>query len=165
MGNEIDKPYKSNAVFDMKLPSDKLSDLKLEVSSSMLNSDESNLLECTDNLKLTYNKDKTIAGESYLKLNGMNRDLDGPSEGTGKLTLNILELAPVKLSGKYKYNPTAEKKLAMLNLKANYGEKDISLQTDNEYHPDVAIVNLKASSNLLHEKLRKVDLQLLYKVR
>ena len=148
----------------MKLPSEKLSNLKLEVSSSLLHSDESGVAKGTHNVKLTYNNDKKIELDSELELKGVNNAITNPSEGQGKLGLNILDLPRVQLSGNYKYNPTSEKKTATIVLDAQYGEKAISFTSDNEYLPTGATINIKAKGNLLLEKLRNVDLQLLYTV-
>nr|XP_034187967.1 apolipophorins [Osmia lignaria] len=162
-GNKVDKPSKLEGVLDMKLPSDKLSNLKLEISSSILEAIEKNLLEYTESLKLTYNNDKTIQGESYLKLQIPDKDPNAASSGTGKLTLNVLQHPPLKLEGNYEYVPTPEKQTAMVDLNASYGDKKLSLRSDNEYLPKVATVNLKAKGNALLEKLHNVALDLKYK--
>nr|XP_033202794.1 apolipophorins [Bombus vancouverensis nearcticus] len=162
-GNNVDKPYRADCDLEMKLPSEKLQNLKLELSSSMLDSDEADIMKATDNIKLTYNNDHKIELNSEIELKGLNKDMEGPSEGQGRLTLDIVNLPRIQLSSNYKYNPTPEKKTAMVNLDGQFGEKAISFRSDNEYLPTVAIVNIKAKANLLHEKLRNVDLQLAYK--
>lgn len=164
-GDQIDKPSKLEGVLDMKLPSDKLSDLKIEISSSILEATEKNLLEYAESVKLTYNKDKTMQGESHFKL--QNPDLKEPnavSSGSGKMTLNILQHPPLTLEGNYEYVPNPEKQTAMVDLNASYGDKKLSLRSDNEYLPDVATVNLKAKGNALLEKLHNVALDLKYQV-
>lgn len=163
-GNNIDKPYKVDGVFDMKLPSENLKNLKLELVSSLLDSDEKDLFKSSGAVKLTYNNDRKIELSKELELIGMNKNLEGPSEGKGKLNMNILDLSPVQLSGSYKYDPTSEKKSATLVLDGQYGSKTFSLRSDNVYLPSVATVTLKAKGNLKFEKLDNVDLQLLYKV-
>lgn len=163
-GNSIDKPCKIDGVLDMKLPSDNLKNLKLELVSSLLDSDEKDLFKSSGIVKLTYNTDRKIELSKELELIGMNKNLEGPSEGKGKLNLNILDLSPAQLSGSYKYDPTPEKKSATLVLDGQYGSRTLSLRSDNEYLPSVAIINLKAKGNLKFEKLNNVDLQLVYKV-
>ncbi|XP_017790563.1 PREDICTED: apolipophorins [Habropoda laboriosa] len=162
-GNEIDKPYKMNGVLDMKLPLEKLNNLKLEVSGSILESKEKDIMEESESFKLTYNKDKTIQLDSYAKLVGWNKIETEPSEGTGKLTLNVLDLPPLKLTSNYKYSPTPDHKTATVDATASYGDKKIRIRSDNQYLPDKAIVSLQAEGNLLLEKLRNVNLQLDYK--
>lgn len=163
-GNNIDKPCKIDAVWDMKLPSENLKNLKLELVSSLLDSNEKDLFKSSGTVKLTYNNDRKIELSKELELIGMNKNLESPSEGKGKLNMNILDLSPVQLSGSYKYDPTPEKKSATLVLDGQYGSKTLSLRSDNEYLPSVATVNLKAKGNLKFEKLNNVDLQLVYKV-
>lgn len=148
----------------MKLPSEKLSNLKLEVSSSLLHSNEPDITKATDSVRLTYNNDKKIELDSEMELKGLSSATTNPSEGQGKLALNILDLPRVQLSGNYKFNPTPEKKTATSVLDVQYGEKAISFRFDNEYLPASSTVNIKAKGNLLLEKLRNVDLQLLYTV-
>ncbi|CAL7938756.1 unnamed protein product [Xylocopa violacea] len=162
-GNQIDKPEKLNCVLNVKLPSDKLRNVKLELTSSVLEVEEKDLLESTDSLKITYNDDKTVNAESYLKLVGVLKADQAPSEGAGKVALNILDLAPVKVAGNYKYDPTGEKKTGQADLKASYGDKEVSLKTDSEELPAMTVINLKAKGNLNLQKLRNVDLQLTHK--
>nr|XP_012148156.1 PREDICTED: apolipophorins [Megachile rotundata] len=161
-GNQVDKPSKLDGVFEMKLPSDKLSNLKLEVSSSLLDATEKNLIDYAENIKLTYNNDKKMQGELSYKLQLPDKDSNLPSSGTGKLILNILQNPPLKVDGKYEYVPNSEKQTAMVDLNASYGDKKLSLRSDNEYLPDVATVNLKAKGNMLAEKLRNLNLDLKY---
>ncbi|XP_076762006.1 retinoid- and fatty-acid binding glycoprotein apolipophorin [Xylocopa sonorina] len=162
-GNQLDKPEKLSCTVDLKLPSDKLRNVKVELTSSALEVEKKDLLESTDTLKITYNDDKTINVEAYLKLAGlMKADLE-PSEGVGKIALNILDLAPVKVAGNYKYDPSGAKKKGQANLKASYGDKELSLKTDSEEQPTMTVVNLKAKGNLNLQKLRDLDLQLTYK--
>lgn len=163
-GNNVDKPYKIDGVWDMKLPSENLKNLKLELVSSLLDSDEKDLFKSSGTVKLTYNTNRKIELSKELELIGMNKNLEVPSEGKGKLNLNILDFSPVQLSGSYKYDPTPEKKSATLVLDGQYGSKTLSLRSDNEYLPSVATVNLKAKGNLKLEKMDNVDLQLVYKV-
>ncbi|CAK9823680.1 unnamed protein product [Anthophora retusa] len=162
-GDGEGKPYKLDGTLDLKVPGEKLKNLQLEYSSSVLNAKAKDLMELAESCKLIFNKDKTIALDWYLKLIGMNKFETEPSRGSGKLNLNALDLPPLKLASSYKYDPTPEKKTAMLDATASYGDKKVSLRSDNEYLPDMAVVNLKADGNLLLEKLRNVDLQLVYK--
>ncbi|XP_076231616.1 retinoid- and fatty-acid binding glycoprotein apolipophorin [Calliopsis andreniformis] len=163
-GNGVDKPSKLEGVLDMKLPLEKLSNLKLELSSQMLEpSVENDLMEYKESFKLTYNNDKTVKAESHLKLQGLTKGLKGASSGTGEFSLNVLQLPPLKMKGNYKFTPTEEKKTANLDLSASYGDKAITLQSDNEYRPDLAVVNTNIKCNLLLEKLRNLEMQLVYK--
>ncbi|XP_043521132.1 apolipophorins isoform X2 [Frieseomelitta varia] len=161
-GNNVDKPWRADGVLEVKLPSEKLSNLKLEVSSSLLHSNEPDITKATDTVRLTYNNDKKIELDSELELKGLSNTITNPSEGQGKLAVNILDLPRVQLSGNYKFNPTSEKKTATSVLDVQYGEKAISFRSDSEYLPASSTINIKAKGNLLHEKLRNVDLQLLY---
>ena len=163
-GNNVDKPWRADGVLEVKLPSEKLSNLKLEVSSNFLHSNEPDITKAIDTVRLTYNNDKKIELNSEMELKGLSNAITNPSEGQGKLILNMLDLPRVQLSGNYKFNPTPEKKTATSVLDVQYGEKAISFRSDNEYLPASSIINVKAKGNLLHEKLRNVDLQLLYTV-
>ncbi|XP_076681659.1 retinoid- and fatty-acid binding glycoprotein apolipophorin isoform X2 [Andrena cerasifolii] len=164
LGNKVDKPSKLQGTLDLKMPSDKLSNLKLEISSNLLEpTEEKDLLECAESIKLTYNNDKTIQMESYLKLLGLSKGLETPSEGKSRLTLSILKFPQLKVDGNYKYNPTEEKKTATMDVNASFGDRKANLQVNNEYRPDVAVVNMKAKCDLQLENLNNVEMDLVYK--
>ncbi|XP_017879492.1 apolipophorins [Ceratina calcarata] len=161
MGNEIDTPNKGTLVIEVKLPIEKLKNLKLEASTSYLDSREKPVVEDTETLKLTYNTDKTIELETYLKLLSPTKT-EVPNEGTGKLSLKILDLAPLKLSGNYKCDSSPEKATHQLNLNGNYGEKKIKVEANCEDLPKVITVNVKANGNY-DSRLPDADLNLVYK--
>ncbi|KAK1130809.1 hypothetical protein K0M31_018919 [Melipona bicolor] len=161
-GNNVDKPWRADGVLEVKLPCEKLSNLKLEVSSNLLHSDEPDVMKGTDSVKLTYNNDKKIELDSEMELKGLRNAITNPSKGQGKLAIKILDLPRIQLSGNCEYNPTPEKKTAMCVLDAKYGEKAISFRSDNEYLPESSTINIKAKGNSLSEKLGNVDLHLLY---
>ncbi|XP_015429625.1 PREDICTED: apolipophorins [Dufourea novaeangliae] len=162
-GDNVDKPCKLNGALEMKLPSEKLSNLKLEITQDLLEpSQESSRLHWLNAMKLTYNNDKTIKTESYLNVQGLKLPEEA-SEGKGKLTLTILQLPPLNVDTSYKYKPTDEKKTAVMDLNVDYGEKKFSLKSDNEYLPDLASVKANLKSVLPIEKFRNVDMQMNYK--
>lgn len=165
LGNNVDKPSKMKSVLDLKLPWEKLSNLKLELSRKLLSpTEENDLLEHGHSAKLTYNNDKTVATNSYLRLQGLQKGLEEASTGKGSLSLNILELPQLKMEGNYKFTPTEEKKTATVDLSLNYGDKVAKLQSNNEYRPDLAVVNMNVKCDLPLEKVRNLDMQLVYKV-
>lgn len=148
------------------MPSEKLSNLKLEISSNLLEpTEENDLLESEDSIKLTYNNDKTIQMESYLKLLGLSKGLETPSEGKSKLTLSVFKFPQLKVDGNYKFTPTEEKKTATMDVNASFGDKKATLHVNNEYRPDVAVVNMNAKCDLQLENLRNIEMDLVYKVQ
>ncbi|XP_076294213.1 retinoid- and fatty-acid binding glycoprotein apolipophorin [Lasioglossum baleicum] len=167
LGNNVDKPAKYDGVFQLKLPFEKLKDLKLETNIARLDAYLGDRrYESSTLAKLTYNSDNTILLQKEFKADNVGGNLDdftGKVEGKDKLSVNIAPHKPLNLEGSYKYVPTDEKKTADVELKFEHADKKVSLTSNNVYKPEEATVNLKLKSSLPIEKFRNVDLQLDYK--
>ncbi|XP_054010516.1 apolipophorins isoform X2 [Hylaeus anthracinus] len=162
-GND-EKPCKVEGILDVKLPSDKLENLKLEVSGSMLGPNtHRNEMESESSVTLTYNGDKTVKMESELKLKEMN-ELDEKSEGKWKFNVNVLQFPQLKTGGSYKYSLSEEKRTGSADLNVNYGDKELKLKTSADDVPEMITVNLEAKCNLNFDKLRNAELVLLHKI-
>lgn len=162
LGDNVDKPAKNNVVFQLKLPLEKLKDVKVEASLSRLNAFLGNRrLESSTLAKLTYNSDNTIVLQKELK--SETNDFTGKLEGKDKLSVNIAQHSPLTLETSYKYVPTDEKNTADVELKFEHADKKVLFTSNNVYEPDVAIVSVNLKTALPIEKFRNVDLQLDYK--
>ncbi|XP_076625563.1 retinoid- and fatty-acid binding glycoprotein apolipophorin isoform X1 [Colletes latitarsis] len=164
LGNNFDKPHKMESTLELKLPSEKLSNLKLEVTRSMLgDSEEKNIMEILQGVTLTYNNDKKIKMEYDLKLKGL-KVLEESSEGTGLLKINILQHPQLKVESMYKNSFDNDKNTFSGDMVATYGDKKLALRLDTEDLPDLLVVNLNAKCTLIFAKLKNVELQLVQKV-
>nr|XP_033329599.1 apolipophorins [Megalopta genalis] len=137
-------------------------DWLVENNLKIVNKDSDQGLELEGSGKLACGKDNEIG----LKLSSKTErrgSLDAASEGKGEFVLKVAKHPPLQLEGCYKYEPSEGKSTADVDVKFEYGDNKATLQSNNVYKPDVAIVTVKVNSALPIEKFRNVALDLDYK--
>ncbi|XP_046492116.1 apolipophorins [Neodiprion pinetum] len=158
-GNGVDKPTAVEAAFEIKLPSQKLSNVKLEYSGTILTPNEpTGRFEYIERTELTYNTDQTIKLDSRFTNVGIFV-YDHTFEGSGKATLTVLSNAPITVGYSYKHNPTNELKETSGSLSINNGNKQTNIAVDSTYLEHLNVINLNIKATTPVETIRNVDIK------
>lgn len=159
-GNDVDKPctYKGNV--DLILPSDKLRNVKLDFTESILIQSEKNGIDLKGTTVLTYNDDKSVKIEGAFKSSGIN-DGEHRYESDLQLDLAILKTPPITLSDHFEFEPKGDKVTITTNTIVKYDQKEITLALNPvTYDSDLTHIDVKAKVTTPYEKLHNIDLEL-----
>ncbi|XP_012266095.2 apolipophorins [Athalia rosae] len=163
-GNNDDKPCTADVVFELKLPSDKLKNVKLDISASVLTPEKTGgRFEYIQKTQLTYNEDKTAKIDWHFANSGIP-DEQNVMEGSGKVTFAIHSNAPVTAGYTYRHNPINELKESAGSFNINYGNKQTSLAVDSSYRKNLDVLNINIKASTPIEKIRNVEVKLQHTV-
>ncbi|XP_046751140.1 apolipophorins [Diprion similis] len=158
-GNNVDKPTAVEWVFEIKLPSQKLSNLKLAYAGTILTPIEpTGRFEYIGKTGLTYNNDQTITLDSRYTNVGIFV-YDHVFEGSGKATLTVLSNAPITVGYNYKHDPTKELKETSGSLNVNNGNKQTSIAVDSTYLERLNVINLNIKVATPLDAIRNADIK------
>ncbi|XP_023288424.1 apolipophorins, partial [Orussus abietinus] len=158
-GNNVDKPSTFEATVDVKIPSEKLKNIKLQVSDSLLTPKEvGGVFDYIQSYSVIYNDDQALKLDSHIKHLGI-ADAEHSSEGTAKVAISVLNNPPLIIGSTYKHNPLGQTKQESASFDVSYGEKNVGLELDSNFLPDLSSVNINAKATTPVDKYRRIDLQ------
>lgn len=150
---------------ELILPLEKLSNVKLDITQSLLIQPEtSGVVDLKGSMVLTYNDDKSAKLEGAFKSSGIADD-EHLYESDLQLNLAILNNPPISLHDQFKYEPNGDKITITTNTIVKYDQKEITLALNPvTYNHDLTQINVKAKATTPYEKLRNIDLELKHEV-
>ncbi|KAL6267909.1 hypothetical protein P5V15_000977, partial [Pogonomyrmex californicus] len=160
-GNNIDKPctYKGNT--ELILPSEKLRNIKLDYTDSLLTQQQSDgIIDYKGSVAIVYNDDKSAKIDSAVKISGIG---DGEHLYEYDLQLNtvILNYPPISIQDHFKYEPTSDKVTITYDTILKYDQKELTLSLNPvTYDHDLTHIDVKAKATTPYEKLHNIDLEL-----
>lgn len=113
---------------------------------------------------LVYNDDKNIKLDAHLKQSGMPLNQKSKNEGSGMITLTVLNNPPLSINGKYQADPTSDSKKGSATLNVNYGEKKSSIDVSSEFLPDLTFFSSNIKIKTPIEKVRDLEVLINHKV-
>ncbi|KAI4494899.1 hypothetical protein M0804_001100 [Polistes exclamans] len=153
-GNNVGVPYKSKFNGEVKLPFEKLQNIKLHVSENvLLNLQENNLLEYSGVHELTYNNDKNIKMDSHLKY---KVDSNG-NEGGGKISLTVLHYPTLIIESTFNNVNSDNINKGSSLIKLHYGDKGGTLSLNGAVATDLSMIDINAKATTTMEKLKNID--------
>ncbi|XP_043491499.1 apolipophorins [Polistes fuscatus] len=156
-GNNADAPYKSEFTGAVKLPFEKLQNIKLHVSENLLlNLQENHLLEHSGVYELTYNNDKNIKMDSHLKY----KDDSNSNEGGGKISLTVLHYPTLIIENTFNNVNSDNINKGSSLIKLYYGDKGGTLSLNGAYATDLSMIDINAKATTTMEKLKNIDFHL-----
>lgn len=164
-GNDNDKPCTIKGNVELILPSEKLRNIKLDITQSLLVQPETaGVVDLKGSTVLTYNDDKSVKLEGSFKSSGIE-DGEHPYENDLQLDLAILKTPPISIHDQFKYEPNGDKVTITTNTIVKYNQKEITLALNPvTYNQDLTQINVKAKATTPYENLHNIDLELKHEV-
>lgn len=157
------KPYNLDSTLEMKLPSTKLKNFKLESHDTlMMPADAKGELDHKHKKVLSYNDDKKFTFESEVQKKGV-ADLDHSSNGKIKAMLSINDKPPYGFDSYYKHDVHPDKKHS-LNFGTKLSPVDASGDFEFSRNPEWTDIEFKAKGKSTVPHLKTFELDLKHKV-
>jgi len=150
---------------ELILPSEKLRNVKLDITQSLLIQPETTgVVDLKGSTVLTYNDDKSAKLEGTFKSSGIG-DGEHLYESDLQLNLAILNTPPISIHDQFKYEPNGDKVTITTNTIVKYDQKELTLALNPvTYNRDLTQINVKAKATTPYEKLHNIDLELKHEV-
>ncbi|XP_032678528.1 apolipophorins [Odontomachus brunneus] len=153
-----DQPCKINSNVELILPSEKLRNIKLDFTCSLLKQPEKFDMQLSSDL--IYNDDKSIKFEGFVKANGII-DTEKAHNGELKIITTLYNQPPIVYHDSFNYEPNGEKIKITRKTIVNFDGKETTITIDScTLNRDFSSVHLIGKATTPYEHMHNIDFSL-----